>query len=184
MLAMMAVPALAAHVELEDRGGPRVEDKREYRTLLVLGPRFVPPGIGGRVTHLLDDHVGVMVGAGYSGWQILGLELRHVDLRAGIDLEPLGNGLDGPYLGARGVYKTFLGSVDVNDQPTGLSTETMTFGGVAGWRFVVHPGFSVGAALGAGYTTWVGEAGHLDGGDDVTAVGLTPMGEFALGWAF
>lgn len=174
-------------IELVESGPFRMKDKRGYRNLVVIGPRLFPPGIGGRYMRSVDDHLTVMVGGGYSGWQIFGVTAQHVDLRAGVDLEPLGNGLHGLYLGPRVTYRSFFGDVSSGGESVGsIRTETLGLGGVAGWRVVIDPGLSFGAGLGMSYLTWVGgeDADVLEQQGDLRIVGMVPVAEVTVGWAF
>jgi hypothetical protein len=195
MGALLAAPLAHAEdapekpeIELVESGPIRMKDKRGYKNLVVLGPRLLPPGLGGRYMRSLDDHLTLMVGGGYSGWRILGVTLEHADVRAGLDLEPLGNGLHGFYVGPRVVYKSFYGDVSSDGDSLGsLRTETLGIGGVAGYRIVVDPGASIGFGVGASYNQWVGgaDASLVEREDaDAEIVGTVPIVELTLGWAF
>jgi hypothetical protein len=59
-------------IQIVESGPFKMKDKRGYRNLVILGPRLVPPGIGGRYIRSLDDHMSVMVGGGYAGWALFG----------------------------------------------------------------------------------------------------------------
>jgi hypothetical protein len=171
-------------IQLVESGPFKVKDKRGYRNLVVIGPRLLPPGIGGRFVHSVTDYVAVMVGGGYSGWELFGATLRHVDARAGIDYQPIGNGLDGFYIGPRAVYRSFLGSFESEGGTSGLQTRTVGVGGVVGWRAIWDPGLSLGAGVGGLYTTWLGRMGDLEEGQDLEITGTAPMLELTLGFAF
>lgn len=172
-------------IELVQSGPFRMQDKRGYKNLVVLGPRLIPPGIGGRYIRSIDDHIAVMVGGGYSGWELFGATLRHVDARAGIDYQPIGNGLHGFYIGPRAVYKSFLGAFEHDGQTSGVQTRTIGVGGVVGWRAIWNPGLSLGAGLGGMYSTFLGSAGDLRDDDNALEItGTMPMLELTLGFAF
>lgn len=174
-------------VELEESGPLRMEDKRDYRNLVVLGPRLFPPGIGGRYLHSLSDELTLMVGAGYGGIALdfLGLTAaaERIDARAGLDFQPLGNGMHGFYAGPRVVYKRFIGVLAADDAPNpdALTTQTLGAGGVIGWRWIWDPGLSLGLGLGATYTTFLVGA---EDDPDLRLTGLAPVGELTVGWAF
>jgi hypothetical protein len=166
-------------IELVQSGPFKIEDKRGYRNMVVVGPRLLPPGLGGRYIRSVSDHVSVMVGGGYSGWELFGATLRHVDARAGIDYQPIGNGLDGMYIGPRAVYRSFLGSVG----DAGVETKTMGVGAVVGWRAIFDPGLALGAGVGGVYTTWLGSFGDLEE-EDIEITGTAPLFELTVGFAF
>lgn len=185
-------PALAQaadrHVELVDDGPMQMRDKRDYDTLVVIGPRLFPPGIGGRVLRSLSDEVTLMVGAGYGGFDLRLFGLRaaaqRIDARAGLDLQPLGNGMHGFYVGPRVVYKMFVGEAAAGDSSAAIHTQTLGVGGALGWRWVWDPGLSVGIGVGAAWNQFLVDAGEYDDDPEIALIGLAPLGEFTIGWAF
>ncbi|MEQ1566783.1 MAG: hypothetical protein ABMA64_14170 [Myxococcota bacterium] len=174
-------------IVLIEAGPFEMKDKRGYKTQIILGPRFIPPGIGGRVLRSLDDNLTLMVGGGYSNWSLFGLSARHVDARAGLDLQPLGNGMHGVYLGPRVVYRSLEASVASFGEPVvEHRSGSLGVGAVAGWRSVWNPGLSAGFGLGATYNSWVAgeDADVIEQEGDVKVLGILPVVEATLGWSF
>ena len=72
--ALLTTPAIADEgdttnsgyrdVNLVDGGDTEMEDKRDYRSMLVLRPMFFPPGMGFRYQRLLSDNLSVFGGGG------------------------------------------------------------------------------------------------------------------------
>ena len=173
-------------IVLVESGPFKMKDKRGYRNIIIVGPRLIPPGIGGRYIRSVDEHISVMVGGGYAGWSLFGATVRHVDARAGIDYQPIGNGMHGFYVGPRVVYRSFLGAAESDGQTGGLHTRTLGAGGVIGWRAIWNPGLSLGAGIGATFTSALARAGNLSdsGNEGVELTGLLPSLELTAGFAF
>jgi len=176
-------------VELFDGGPTRMEDKRDYKRMIILGPTFFPMGAKLRYQRLLSDRLSVFVGGGYGtrkNWLFTDVDMTRYSMRFGVDLHPIGNGLHGFYVGPRVRYRSWSLSWENDEElPEYYSLSTFTADGVIGWRWVWDPGFSLGLGGGAGYSTMISEDTVDSEIVDLGVIeGTRFAGEFTLGWAF
>jgi hypothetical protein len=164
----------------------RMDREPEYRNVITVGPRLLPPGIGGRYMRSFSDDVTGMIGAGYGGFAIGGVDfgvgIERWDLRAGLDLEPQGEGLRGVYVGPRLVYRHF--TAQAGSAENAVASQTMGLGAVVGFRWIWDPGFTLGGGVGLSYDVFLAGRGNLDDDDEIRLRGLTPVVEVTIGWAF
>lgn len=168
----------------------RMDDKRGYRNLVIAGPQFIvifPAGVFGRYHRLLSDTVSAQVGLGYAAISFDDVKFTGFRLLGGMDYHPVGNGMHGFYVGPRVNYRRFALNVDGGTGTGSLSTLNVV--GVAGYRAIWHPGFSLGIGLGGGYGMVLAEAAARDADGNEESSSTTFDGarfvlEFTLGWAF
>ena len=176
-------------VELYDGGPTRMEDKRDYKRMIILGPTLFPAGGKLRYQRLLTDRVSVFAGGGFGtrkNWLFTDVDMTRYSVRFGVDMHPVGNGLHGFFVGPRVRYRSWsLSWVNDDELPEYYSLNTFNVDGVIGWRWVWDPGFSLGLGGGVGYSTMISEDTVDSEIIDLDVVeGTRFAGEFTLGWAF
>ncbi len=184
------------NVDIVEAGRFRMRDKRGYRNLVIIGPRFLPPGVNVRYDRLFGDRISLLVGTGFgrlgfksSDDDIDGTTRGHISswrALVGMNWHPVRNGMHGFFLGPRLQYAGYAVSVDGGGSG---SVTTLDAGAAVGWRWIWDPGFSLGLGLGGGYRAVVTEAAASDeDGEEVSTgfnyQGFWPIVEFTLGWAF
>jgi hypothetical protein len=188
-------------VDLVDGGRTKMEDKRDYNNLIVLGVGFFPNTAKLRYRRVISDRVSVMVGGGYGrgSSELFSYDVSRAIGLGGADFHPIGNGLHGFYIGPRVKYTSWnftmtVPDPDVDADPAAEEPATVNAfwnsGKVSlkvllGYRVVIDPGLSVAIGLGPKYVTKVVETGDeslatfRSGG-----VGIGMDLELLLGWAF
>ena len=148
----------------------RIADKRMYRhaispKVIGTGPYLMSLNIGLRYDLAITDHISVQAGAAAVPGG--GAETAFSG-RLGVNLQPVGNGLAGFFVGPRvnGLWGHALDS-----QSDGFTGNVQA---IMGYRWVLHPGAVIGFGAGAQYL--FGDT-ELDGK-------FLPAGEVQLGWAF
>ena len=193
-LAMVSMPAIAeesedegtpsgyVNVNLVDDGPTKMDDKREYRSIVIPGFSFIPPGIKGRYQFLVTDHVSVMGGAGISTLSSDNSETawRRWHGLVGVDYHPIGNGFHGFYVGGRALYRHGNTSFGFFDEDVETETVVTIFRGLLGYRVVIDPGISIGMGVGPAYRILSRDTAGTTSGYKTTIPAL----EFNLGWAF
>lgn len=173
-------------VELVEGGPTKMEDKRDYKNLVIAGPMFLPGGLHVKYQRLITDSFSASLGGGYAGkknWLNTETDMTRTSLRLGADIHPVGNGMHGWFIGPRLVHKTW-GFTTVD---TTLSSSSLQAGTVAGWRWIADPGLSCGLGLGMGYGL---NTSSIDSDleeieiPEFQSEGTRFLFEFTLGWAF
>jgi len=189
ILMLVSALASAADVVIEDDGPHVMADKREYRNLVTPGLIMWPPGAKVRLQRSITDHASVIVGGGLAsghigGCDCEGLGWARYQVMAGADYHPIGNGMHGPYLGARVLYRHGGAATSLFSQDVSTEHDMLTARGILGYRWIMDPGLSVALGVGAGYRE---SLRTYSAGESETSVGLqtlVPAAEVNLSWAF
>lgn len=191
MLGALALSdAEAKDVVLVDSGPAEMEDKRGYSTLVTPGVMAWPPGVKVRVQQQITDHASVMLGAGLAGGRIEGcdcdgLEWVRWQAIAGADYHPLGNGMHGPYVGPRVLYRHGGTSASLWESEATAEQDLLVVRGIVGYRWIFDPGLSVAAGIGGGVRQSLRTYG-VDGEEAgaISSASIVPSLELNLSWAF
>jgi len=179
------------NVDIYEQGRFRMRDKRDYRNLVIVAPRIIPPGIALRYDRLLSDKISLVLGAGFGSVGTGDVRLQRIEGLLGMNWHPIGNGMHGFFLGPRvRINQYSLIVKDGGGSSSNGSVTTIGGGAVAGWRWIWDPGFSLGLGLGAQYLSAVSsaDATNADGTSASTGTfnfdGVFPVIEITLGWGF
>ena len=159
-------------VELVDEGPARLPDRRAYRSMFVLSPMLIPPGVELHMHRELTDRTSLVVGVGGAAWRVEGEGPVRFKLLAGLDLNPAGNGMAGFLISPRVSW----GQLIIDEGDADDRTNMLTAGLLLGHRWIMTPGTTVSIAAGPAYNHWSQE------GDSLLDV-LAPTVEFTFGWA-
>lgn len=190
-----ALFAFVGTASAQDDGGGAAEevdrkDKSGYENMIIVGPWFLPPGFSVRYDRMLSDNLSLILGAGYGSISSGDSTFNRVQVLLGADFLPFKNGFAGLYVGPRIRINNYGIKAESDGESADGSVLAIGAGAIVGYRWVWHPGFSLGLGLGAQYFTVASEAeAEYDDGTEASTGsfsydGFFPALEFTLGWAF
>lgn len=190
-------------VDLVDGGRTKMEDKRDYTMALVPGLSIIPPGFKVRFQYGMSDRLTLIAGAGYAGFGYKRESSIDVDdddtseltsssetdwtryhVLAGLDFQPIGNGMHGFYVGPRVLYRKGDTNFSLFENDAQVVRNIVVARVLMGYSVVMDPGILMKVGVGAGYRIAVGSIVSEYVTSESSYSGFTPTVEMNLGWAF
>jgi len=190
-------------VELVDGGPTLMEDKRDYTMAVVPGFSIIPPGVKVRFQYGLNERLTLIAGVGYGGFGYTretsidvdsdssadasassGTDWTRYHVLAGLDLQPIGNGMHGFYVGPRVLYRKGNTNFSLFTEEAEVVRTAIVWRMLLGYSVVMDPGILVKMGFGAGYRHNVGSTTSEYFTSEASYLGFVPTVELNLGWAF